>query len=329
MNLQEKLRDLDAKCNGDYWIVRCPICGHREAFIYLDDVDKHKSKPTFKIPIRCNRLNKCGKTSYINNIIIDKIPKIKDDEIIGISPKAIEKFNNLAKFSTLLIGFDFDWRGISNKTLKSNGIIYLKNDLFPFMEHCGKNAFAAKFFKKRCYKDRNLIFPIKNYSGECERLLLRSTKKLDEKAKKEIGMRLKKNSSEVWNRIDLINPEMPIVFITEGVPDGLSIKEVSQKIGTVSLPGVKKYKQLIKEIQKNTIAKSKKYIICFDADDAGREYIHKLSDEFLKKDIQFAFFDLCNYKDLNEFLVNNRFLFFKTVSMYAKLQMDYRFKRSI
>lgn len=313
MDLTAKLEELDAVCNGDYWIVKCPVCGHKEAFIYLDDVEKHKKKPDFQIPIRCNRLNKCGKISYIEEIKVDEIPKMSDEDVIGISKKGIEKINNLAYFSANLKGFDFDWRGISNKTLKDNGVIYLKKELVPFMKSCGKEAFADKFYKKKCYRQRDLIFPIKDYDENVERLLLRSTKTLDKKSKKEIGMRLIKKSSEVWNRKDLINQEMDYIFVCEGVPDALSVKEIEQNIGVVALPGVRKYKQIIKEIEANPCAKEKTYVLCFDNDEAGQKSLEKLKVKLKELKINYIIFNLYNFKDMNDFLLGNKELFKQTV----------------
>lgn len=317
MDINTKLEELEARNHGDYWIVRCPVCGRKEAYIYRDDVIKHQKNSKFKIPIRCNRLNKCGKTSYIEDVDIKNIPKVLDEDIIGISQNGINKLNALVHLSHCLNGFDFDWRGISNKTMKANGVIYLRNGLLNFMKTHGKNEYHKRFYSKS-YEDRTLIFPIKNYQGDCERLLLRSTLSHDDKYKKEIGMRLVKHSSEVWNRKDLISPNISTVFVTEGVPDGLSIKEVNQNNGVVSLPGVKKYKQLIKEIKAHEESRSKKYIVSFDNDDAGIKYIEKLSLEFNKLGINYDFFDLNGYKDLNEFLQKDRDLFFKTVNKYTK-----------
>lgn len=328
MNLEEKLNELEARSHGDYWIVRCPECGHKEAYIYLDDVEKHKKNPSFKIPIRCNRLNKCGKTSYMEDINIGDIPKIKDDDIIGISQKGIDKLNTLAKMSVYLNGFDFDWRGISNKTMKENGVIFLRDGFIKFISGCGKNSFADKFFKKRCYQDRNLIFPIKDYDGNVERMLLRSTLPLDEKAKKEIGMRLLPRSSEVWNRTDLVDDRFEYIFITEGVPDGLSIKEATKDVGVVSLPGVKKYRQLTNEIKAHESAQKKKYVICFDNDEAGKEYLEKLSEQFDELNIEYSFFNLHGYKDLNDFLQGNRELFIDTVLRTSKIKTGFRFKKT-
>lgn len=329
MNLEKKLSELEARSHGDYWIVRCPACGHKEAYIYVDDVEKHQKSPSFKIPIRCNRLNKCGKTSYLEDIDIEVIPKIKADDVIGISQRGIDKLNALAKMSIYLNDFDFDWRGISNKTMKENGVIYLRNGFINFISRCGENSFAEKFFTKRCYKDRNLIFPIKDYDGNVERMLLRSTSPLDEKAKKEIGMRILPHSSEVWNRTDLIDDRFEYIYITEGVPDGLSVKEACKDVGVVSLPGVKKYRQLIKEIKAHKSAQKKKYVICFDNDEAGKEYLEKLSDQLDILNIKYSFFDLHGYKDLNEFLQEERKTFIDTVLKSSNIKTGFRFNKKM
>ena len=315
MNIETVLQKLNAKDHGYYWIVKCPECGHHEAYIYKDDVKKHRDNPKFKIPIRCNRLNKCGKTSYLENVNIGEIPEEKTEKNIGIKERGIEKINCLSHLSRYLTGFDFDWRGISNQTLKDNGVIYLRKGLISFMRSCGNDVFDKRFFKST-YENRNLIFPIKSYNDECERLLLRSTMDLGE-GKKEINMRLVKDSSEVWNRKDLISPDISTVFITEGIPDGLSVKEVNQNYGVVALPGVKKYRQLLKEINHNEIAMKKQYVLCFDNDEAGLKYAGKMIEQFEKKSISYECFNLHGYKDMNDFLQADRAGFFQTVKRYA------------
>lgn len=308
MDITQKLNELDASLKGDYWICRCPSCWKKEAFVYVNDVEKAKKNPRYKIPIRCNRANKCGVVSYIEDVNINEIPQISEEDIIGISNAGYTRINSLAKLNKLIIGYDIDWRGISNTTLKENGIIYLPKGFYDFISKSSKDEYAEKFLVKKCYKQRNLIIPIKDYEGECLRLLLRNTEPFEDDTElKEIGMRLVKKSSEIWNRIDLINPEMTHIFVTEGVPDGLSVKEVDQNIGVVSIPGVRKYRQLIKEIEDNyELCKSKIFVLCYDNDDAGREYEEKLVRKLDKLSITWKKFDTGIYKDLNQYLQDDR-----------------------
>ena len=47
----EAVRDLAPQDKGRYFLVNCPECGHREAFLYKNGVQ-----------IQCNRVSKCGIT---------------------------------------------------------------------------------------------------------------------------------------------------------------------------------------------------------------------------------------------------------------------------
>ena len=69
MNLEEVLKKLNATLLGDYYTIICPKCGKKEAFLYLDDLYKYKQDSTHKVAIRCNRLNKCGEITYLNDLL--------------------------------------------------------------------------------------------------------------------------------------------------------------------------------------------------------------------------------------------------------------------
>lgn len=322
MDINDELRNLDASLKGDYWICRCPTCGRREAYIYVDDVKKAKTNKGFRIPIRCNRSNKCGATNYLNSVDIGKIPEVKEKDIIGVSSEGIERIENLAYFNDLIVGYDISWRGISNKTLKENGIIYYPRGFQSFIKNAPKGAFADKFFIKKCYQNRNIMIPIKDYDGKCVRLLLRNTERPVDDDLKEIGMRLVGKSSEIWNRKDLIDPGMPLIWVTEGVPDGLSIKEAAPETGVVSIPGVRKYRQLIKEIENHMeICKKKTFILCFDNDTAGICYEKKLIERLEELDISWIKFTPSNFKDMNEYLQEDTAGFKKEIKKIIRSHM--------
>ena len=325
MNIDEKLRELEAVSHGSYYIARCPECGHREAFIYLDDIIKHQSNPEHKIAIRCNRLNKCGKTTYIEDVKVDKIPEAKIEED-RIGQVAIDKLSILANNPELLLDFDFNWRGISNNTLKAYHIIYFKPEFKKFIEICG-NAFPEKYWKKRCYENRDLIIPILDYDGKVERVLLRDTKLRDTK-RKEIGVKLKKNASEVWNKEDILDENKKVLFVTEGVPDALSIKEVMPEAGVVAIPGVRKYKQVIKELKKVGKPEEKRVVICFDNDEAGKQYSEKFRESLMKLKIEVTQFELGEYKDINEILQADRKKLEKKISRVMNPVVQFRIIRN-
>lgn len=314
MNLEEVLKKLNATLLGDYYTLICPKCGKKEAFLYLDDLYKYKQDSTHKVAIRCNRLNKCGEITYLNDLLnlTEKkelnLPTPKSSiQINNRGIELIEKFINYSLFSINCNykDFDFDIRGISNETLKNNGIFYYSKKFESIVDsNLGKKCFSDKYRIKE-YKNRDIFIPILNYENKVERILLRS-KEQGEQKKKEIQLKLKDRSIEIWNIKALINKEK-YVFITEGVYDALSIKDVDPNVDALSLPGVRKYKQLVKEIDKNIDkCKNKIFIIATDNDKAGHEYAKKLEMELKNRNLRVSILDLRQYKDVNDFLQKNR-----------------------
>jgi len=322
MVLKDYLEKSHAENHGYYFIVTCPICHKKEAYLYMADIERQKKNPKHKIPIRCNRLNKCGKTTYLEEEIeIDEsaLCQSKEAQKIGITEEGVDLLQTLCKMSKLLPDFNFNLRGISNKILKDYGLLYLKDGWASFVKGKG-SKFDKKYWSKN-YQNRDILIPIYDLKGNLDRLLLRSA--FSQCPKKEIQVKLRKNASEIWNCADLINKDKPYVTITEGVYDALSIIEVAGKykneIGIVSLPGVKKYKKIVNLIKDNFDAcKDKVIIIAFDTDKGGQDNYQKLKNELEKMNIRTAALDLKGHKDANEFLTVSRLAFCLTVRNLIK-----------
>ncbi len=312
MEINDVLKELDASLRGNYYLLRCPECGKKEAFLYLDDIKKFQKNSTYKIPIRCNRMNKCGKITYLNDIInvpiqIQKMPKEKSP--VQISEEGINFIRSFVHYSVETIhceykDFDFDIRGISNKTLKENGVFYYSKGFEQIVNSDELKRSFSKKYRNKSYKGRNIFIPIFDIDGKLVRILLRSTKNVE---KKEIGLMLIQGSTEVWNLKDILDSKKKTVVITEGVYDALSFREVNKKLGIVSLPGVRKYRQIISIVKDNIdICKDKTFVIATDNDEAGQKAKEKLIEEFEKMEINYKTFDLGIHKDANEFLQENR-----------------------
>ena len=195
------LKELDASLRGNYYLLRCPECGKKEAFLYLDDIKKFQKNSTYKIPIRCNRMNKCGKITYLNDIIdvpiqIQKMPKEKSP--VQISEEGINFIRSFVHYSVETIhceykDFDFDIRGISNKTLKENGVFYYSKGFEQIVNSDELKRSFSKKYRNKSYKGRNIFIPIFDIDGKLVRILLRSTKNVE---KKEIGLMLIQGSTE-------------------------------------------------------------------------------------------------------------------------------------
>lgn len=344
INIKDILKNLGAVQNGDYFILYCPYCGKREAYCYIDDINKWNLNHSHKIPIRCNRLNKCGKVSYLNDYVSNNV-SLKNIEIKSKSPiqMSYEGVNLLQTYCKYIVdavhcnteGFDFSLRGISNQTLKANGIIYNKKSFQSLINQDTTKKYFGKKYRSKNYLDRNIIIPIFNKERLPERLLLRSTNHHDINYKKEIQVMLVKKGLEIWNIQDLLDISQKVIFVTEGVYDALSIKEVCPEVGTVALPGVKKYKQLLQFMNKENIL-NKHIVFCFDNDDAGKEIIEKATKDFQKKGVLTINMNLGIYKDCNEYLCENReefernvkVLYFKSLRnlRYCHKQQNYNIK---
>lgn len=309
ITIDEYLKNTRSVDYGPYWITTCPNCGKREAYIFKDDILKNAQHPGHKIKVRCNRLNKCGYEGFLEDIEkIEEIPTSAETKTaIQISSQGIELLEALCKMRNNLNGYDMDIRGISNKNLKRYGLIYLKSTFSEFIKMKPESWFGKKY-KQGNYVDRDVLIPIFSVDGmSIDRLLLRSLdKKLE---KKEIQIKLKEKAHEVWNVRDLLNPEIRTIFVTEGVYDALSIIEVrkNEQISAISLPGVKKFKQIVELIRKNPdVTKNKKIIIAFDFDAAGQKNYRKFSKELVGLVEDVSKFSLSGYKDCNDFLQADR-----------------------
>lgn len=310
MNIEEVLKSLGARNCGDYFIMYCPKCGRKEAFCYIDDIQKWNDNHKHRIPIRCNRLNKCGEVTYLNDFFTDETVMkeiiIKEKNPIQMSHDGVVLLQTYCKYVTEALHgntnkFDFDMRGLSNSTLKKYGIIYNKDTFQHLINQAGTKKYFGDKYRHKNYHDRDIIIPIFNKEGIAERLLLRSTYRKADDYKKEIQVMLIKRGIEIWNIKDLYS-DSPTLFVTEGVYDALSIKEVCPNAAVVALPGVKKYKQLLRIMKKDNIKKN--IVFCFDGDEAGQEYIKEGKKAF--QDANIPVYSISITSDCNDMLQNDR-----------------------
>lgn len=321
MSLNDVLKQMGASNRGDYFMMYCPKCGKKEAFCYIDDINKWNKDHSHRIPIRCNRLNKCGEVSYLNDFLEGKVAqeeiKIKERNPVKMSKEGVELLQSYCRYVTHTLhgnthGFDFDLRGISNETMKKHGIIYNQKTFQSLLNQENTKKYFGDKYRHKSYEDRDIIIPILNKEGIPERLLLRSSYRKEDNYKKEIQVMLVRRGVEIWNLQDLFG-DNSTVFVTEGVYDALSIKEVCPEASVIALPGVGKYKQLLRIMKKEDIVKN--VVFCFDDDEAGQESIEKAKTAFKKENI--PVYSLSVEGDCNEMLQKNR----KELEMEVKSAM--------
>lgn len=306
MTPEEFLRERRAVDYGNYYKLTCCKCGKHEAFLYKDDF-KNKEKKFFTV--RCNRLNHCGFIEEIQKDSLEgavvEVPELLEAEKKALEKKRVSKeaiayFNNLFEHVGWLRDYDMDIRGIKNETLKKYHIAYLKDGWMHFAK-LHRKWFGDQYFSKY-YEDRQILIPIYNKDGNSvDRILMRGYDKPLEM--KEIPCVLNKNGEEIFN-MPALNSEADIIFVCEGVYDALSVIQAvdNKKVEAVGIPGVAKWKKLLKAVKAMPSAKSKKFVFIFDNDEAGHKNQQLAIKAFKDAGVAVDGCDICVYNDCNEFL---------------------------
>ena len=311
MNINEYLKEANAIDCGEYYILKCPACGQREAYMYKGDVEKKKI-----IPIRCNRLNKCGAISQLNKEELDdfSLPELTEEEkrrewsrerARMVSRDGAHYLSTIIKSVNLLKDYEMDYRGISNKILKKYNIAYLKEGWIEWLNRRPKEYFGNMYFSKN-YENRDILIPLYSIDGVLDRILLRSMYTKVEP--KEIQCRINKSGEEVFN-IMALKSDAKNIFVCEGAFDALSIIEATEdngEITAVGLPGVGKWKKFLDVCKKVEGMKQKNIIFAFDNDEAGIKFQEEAIEEFKRSGFNTYSYRIYSHKDMNEFLVNEK-----------------------
>lgn len=288
-DIRNALNSLRARQMGSYFICDCPKCGQHEAYIYIDDVNKLLKDGHHRVPIRCNRQNRCGETSYLNDIAETDGPAASN---APIQPKSsVEMTSEGIHVLDAYFGkniqhkVEFSYRGISAANLTAHHVVYEKRTLLGLFNATerSRKMFWGRKYQTASYRNRDMLFPVYDDKGTLVRILLRTRDPKMSPAKKEIQVIVRENTPEIWNIQDLLDPEKKIVFITEGAYDAMSITEVchAPNVGVISISGVGKYRQIIRMIKKHEKETAGKiFILAFDNDPAGNRTVAKAMTEF-------------------------------------------------
>lgn len=324
--LSDLLSNLCAKDKGTYFSVICPECGRHEGYIYKDVLNAVKDGSTHTVKVHCHRLNNCGKTTTYQNVFWDEksltmnttLDEVDTEKLYPTldAQQRITALTNSTSYGCLKDYEKFaPWRGISEQILKEYRVAYLCKSSWPkgwqtFMEQMKSTIPASILEKNYLYQTRDIVIPFYNEEGLVDRVLLRSNwaKNLRQK---EVTFQITPKSIPIWNRKD-INSDGEFLFITEGVVDALSIKEVDSSALVVALPGVGQWKRFTRFIATNAEFK-KTIVICFDNDKAGEKCARGLEETLKKMGHTSRRMNLHGFNDVNELLVADRNLLSKTV----------------
>lgn len=289
LDLESILRDLRPVDKGKYYVLVCPACGRREAYIY-----KGKSR------IRCNRLNKCGSHTNLwgyvqmshnlshaetfkklidlagldsagKNFSLDfvhakKTPRryrvwhsepdrepVARLEILGYHKGYQAALVENSPGATYL-----KWRKISFDTARFYGLGYSAPNAWCHFKN-GKSV--------RQWRHGHIIFPLENVRGELVNFQARA---LDSKG---IARELRLSHDLLPGPKGAFNAKIwrqaKTVFLCEGVLDALTLAQTGLKnvVATIGLGGM--YWHWLKNVEN--------LVICFDIDPAGEKEFCKIA----------------------------------------------------
>lgn len=317
MNVNEILTQLNARKMGSYFSCTCPKCGHHEAFVYISDINAHLEDSKKRIPIRCNRMEKCGQVTYMDELGLDDsqqsvtpVAPIQSESRVEMTDDAIRALDCFFAMPPMV---DHScpvssYRGLSAKTLKRYGVVFGSGACRTFVDMItstekAKQEFYGRKYTTRNYQERDVFLPIYDEDGKLSRILLRTSDKSVKQDKKEIQVIIREGKPEIWNLHDLLDESKSVVFITEGAYDAMSIAQAldDDSVGVVSLPGVRKYRQVLRMVESHPEIASKTFVLAFDNDVAGNKVVAKAMKAFRDKRLNVRRY-LPEAKDCNDAL---------------------------
>lgn len=317
MNVNEILNQLNARKMGSYFSCTCPKCGHHEAFVYISDINAYLEDSKKRIPIRCNRMEKCGQVTYMDELGLDDsqqsvtpVAPIQSESRVEMTDDAIRALDCFFAMPPM-VGHSCpvsSYRGLSAKTLKNYGVVFGSGACRTFVDMItstekAKQEFYGRKYTTRNYQERDVFLPIYDEDGKLSRILLRTSDKTVKQDKKEIQVIIREGKPEIWNLHDLLDESKPVVFITEGAYDAMSIAQAldDDSVGVVSLPGVRKYRQVLRMVESHPEIASKTFVLAFDNDVAGNKVVAKAMKAFRDKELDVRRY-LPEAKDCNDAL---------------------------
>lgn len=298
-NISEALIDLKATDKGSYYIVNCPSCQKREAFIY-------KSNLNF---INCSRQNSCGDKTYISLHKESEVSNLKFTD--NTSPKVdidtTELYKSLEYIKEYMNDDGIkDFRGFSKELQRE---LYISHIPLCNLANSSKDCFEKKY-KTDYWKKRNIAIPIIDHNTkQVHRLLLRSTDLTIEP--KEIQLTFKNNAKDFQ---EMLLDTSKHIFIAESVLDAFSFLEINNKVSVIGLTGAMRTTKLFEYIKNNIdYYKARTIVLALDNDAAGNKTKDKIIKFLDEHQIKHSQFDLGSYKDPNDYLKKNRIEFKKAM----------------
>lgn len=315
MSLTDKIRDLEKRLDlysilsryhlepadkGNYYVVKCPVCGHKEAYIY-----KPEFSTSERLFIKCNREKKCGEVTGIFDLILQEEGLTPLEgykflaELVGVEPELSENTEReFKKREIIKEAYEFfkeslfsregqetleylkDKRGYTEEEIKRAGLGHYpgRDRLFKYLSGKGysKEEVNEFYYTITHFEGTHtLILPYYDGGGILTGFIARSQlpeDKLKEKNKKKYLVSRGTERGKVFYNIHRWRPETPEkkrlpLIVVEGYIDAL-IGAVRGISGIVAVGGAKITENQIKD----AIARGfKQFILALDNDQSFKD----------------------------------------------------------
>ncbi len=282
--IKDKGENLEKVGQNTYRINPCPVCGHKDHFTIYTETNSYSSfsgccqgGSVIDYFMEVEDMNKAEAIDKLKKLADDDcLPLEKTAELANISNNKKEEIAELVKKTQQHSCDYYQKRGISEGAISKYRLGYLHD--------------GCKYGK-----DYQYVLPVSdNY------LILRSDN--DDKKSKYINV----GNPEIFN-VDYLEHSSLTgkqLFITEGIFDALSLEELN--FPAVALNSTTMAEKLIETIEENKDQlKDKLFVLALDNDQSGRDASEKLKEALYGLDFSYAELNLKDYKDVNEFLVED------------------------
>lgn len=313
----------------------CPFCKHFDHFVINDEKNKFisfsncvKNGSIVDFIMQYENLNKADainkvikiaglehyKETKVNTTTRDKV--IKANETI----KDADNFNDLIEKLHTNVGQTdyFNKRGLTAKTINKYKLGYAEEGL----NYAIRESLLLKEKEQDLYKAYKYFLPMWSNDNNCRYFITR----LDDNALTESSGKLNKThnlkgfSAKLFNDRYLEDTELTdnLIFIVEGIFDALSLEEID--LEAIALNSTSNAELFINKLKENIDdIKKKTFILIPDSDKAGNNLSTKLINSFKEMGLHL---EICNlpeeYKDVNEFLQDNRERFSSYITNFIK-----------
>jgi replicative DNA helicase len=300
--------------NNKCWVNPCPICNHKDHFTIDTNKNLYHSfsgccegGSIIDYMVNVENMTKSeaiNKTLDLAGMSHNKEDKKMIKNVEKPIPQTVESYKRDIDLTNIIYKY-YNKNNSNREYFISRG---LTNEIIDKYKLCVVDP-------KELLKDNIDLLPKFNNIGVYEYILpiwennkitsligRRNDNKSLENAK---TFNLKGVELKIFN-LDLLKSDKKIIFITEGIFDGLAIESMGNSYNSISLNSVNMVNRFIDVLKANLdTCKDKQFILCGDSGNAGNGMNMKLQKVLNELEIDNVIFDLNGYDDVNDFAVND------------------------